>query len=74
MLLRAAEDLDLDLAASWMFGDADTDVEAAHAVGVGAALLEHPRTAHRRGGSAPRELVATDLASAAGAVAVAPGR
>jgi D-glycero-D-manno-heptose 1,7-bisphosphate phosphatase len=74
LLLRAAAELDLDLDASWMFGDADTDVEAAHAAGVAAALIEHPRTAHRRRGSAAAELLTTDLISAAGAIAAAPGR
>ena len=48
LLLRAAANLELDLAASWIIGDADTDVEAAHAAGVACALVEHPQTAHRR--------------------------
>jgi D-glycero-D-manno-heptose 1,7-bisphosphate phosphatase len=74
LLLAAAAEQDLDLSASWMFGDADTDVEAAHAAGVAAVLIEHPRTVHRRRGGAVPELTATDLAGAAGAVAVAPGR
>ena len=38
--------------ASWMIGDADTDVTAAHAAGARAVLVEHPRTAHRRRGAA----------------------
>jgi D-glycero-D-manno-heptose 1,7-bisphosphate phosphatase len=74
LLLRAAADHDLDLAASWMFGDADTDVEAAHAAGASAALIEHPRTAHRRRGGAMPELTAGDLGAAAAAVAPAAGR
>jgi D-glycero-D-manno-heptose 1,7-bisphosphate phosphatase len=34
----------------WMVGDADTDVIAGHRAGTRTALLEHPLTAHRRGG------------------------
>jgi D-glycero-D-manno-heptose 1,7-bisphosphate phosphatase len=34
MLLRAAQDLDLDLQRSLMVGDHATDIEAAHAAGV----------------------------------------
>jgi D-glycero-D-manno-heptose 1,7-bisphosphate phosphatase len=74
LLLRAAAEQGLDLGASWMFGDADSDVEAAHGAGVAAALIEHPRTAHRRRGSATAELITTDLVSAAGAIASAAGR
>ena len=51
LLLRAAAELDLDLGASWMVGDADTDVTAAHAAGARAVLVEHPHTAHRRRGA-----------------------
>jgi D-glycero-D-manno-heptose 1,7-bisphosphate phosphatase len=34
MLLRAARELDLDLASSLMFGDRESDLQAAHAAGV----------------------------------------
>jgi D-glycero-D-manno-heptose 1,7-bisphosphate phosphatase len=64
LLLDAAAELGLDLPASWMFGDADTDVEAAHAAGVACALIEHPLTPHRRTGRVVPELTATDLAAA----------
>lgn len=33
MLLKAAEELDIDLASSWMIGDGERDVEAGNAVG-----------------------------------------
>ncbi len=66
LLLEAARDLELDLAASWMIGDADTDVEAARAAGVRAILVEHPRTAHRRAGIGAQ--TAPDLAAAANLV------
>ncbi|MEK9662913.1 MAG: HAD family hydrolase [Alphaproteobacteria bacterium] len=39
MLLRAARDLDLDLAASALVGDRETDIRAAHAAGVTTKLL-----------------------------------
>jgi D-glycero-D-manno-heptose 1,7-bisphosphate phosphatase len=35
MLLKAAQDFDLDLTRSWIVGDKETDVEAAHRAGVG---------------------------------------
>jgi D-glycero-D-manno-heptose 1,7-bisphosphate phosphatase len=37
--LRAASELDLDLAASVLFGDKPSDIEAARAAGVGRAFL-----------------------------------
>jgi D-glycero-D-manno-heptose 1,7-bisphosphate phosphatase len=68
LLLRAAEDLDLELSESWMIGDADTDVAAARAAGALAVLVAHPRTGHRRHGALP-DLTAPDLAGAAALIA-----
>jgi D-glycero-D-manno-heptose 1,7-bisphosphate phosphatase len=65
MLLEAAEELGLDLASSWMLGDTDSDVVAAHAAGCRAVLIEHPGSAHKRAGDARPELVASSLADAA---------
>jgi D-glycero-D-manno-heptose 1,7-bisphosphate phosphatase len=65
LLLDAAAALDIELARSWMVGDADTDVTAAHAAGVRAVLVEHPRTAHRRRGAVAPEHTAPDLRAAA---------
>jgi D-glycero-D-manno-heptose 1,7-bisphosphate phosphatase len=48
MLLSIAEELSLDLAGSWLVGDTDTDVEAAHAAGVRPLLLANPKSAHKR--------------------------
>lgn len=42
MLLRAAAALDLDLARSWMIGDAPRDVEAGHAAGCRTILVSRP--------------------------------
>jgi D-glycero-D-manno-heptose 1,7-bisphosphate phosphatase len=39
LLLRAAEQLGLDLSASWMIGDSETDVEAGRAAGCQTLLL-----------------------------------
>lgn len=40
LLLRAASDLGLDLQASWMIGDKDSDAECAAAAGVKAILVD----------------------------------
>ena len=61
MLLAAAFELDLDLAASWMAGDSDGDVGAGEAAGCRTALVEHPDTAHRRSGEASPTLRATSI-------------
>lgn len=42
MMLQAAKDLDLDLAASWCVGDKMSDIEAARAAGVGTRVLYDP--------------------------------
>ncbi|MBU0677485.1 MAG: HAD family hydrolase [Verrucomicrobia bacterium] len=39
MLLRAAEDHDIDLSASWMIGDSERDVQAGKAAGCKATVL-----------------------------------
>jgi len=44
MLLKAAEDLDLDLAESWMVGDSARDVEAGHRAGCRTIRLRTGRT------------------------------
>jgi D-glycero-D-manno-heptose 1,7-bisphosphate phosphatase len=50
LLLRAASDLNLDLAASWLVGDTDADVGAAAAAGLaGVVIVDHQGSAHRRG-------------------------
>ena len=55
MLLDAAARSIWISRASWMVGDADCDVTAAHAAGARAVLVEHPRTAHRRRGAVEPE-------------------
>jgi D-glycero-D-manno-heptose 1,7-bisphosphate phosphatase len=65
MLLDAADELGLDLASSWMLGDTDSDVLAAHAAGCRAVLIEHPGSAHKRAGGARPDLAASSLADAA---------
>jgi D-glycero-D-manno-heptose 1,7-bisphosphate phosphatase len=39
LILRAAQDFDLDLAASWMIGDRYSDIELAHNAGVRSAFV-----------------------------------
>jgi len=41
MILRAAEELDLDLSASWVIGDAPRDVESGHAAGCRTILIDN---------------------------------
>jgi len=65
LLLNAASELGLDLAASWMVGDSDSDVEAGRRAGCRTVLIEHPGSAHRRSGSVRPDLHASDLRDAA---------
>ena len=65
MLLAAAARHDIDLAASWMLGDTDTDVLAGAAAGTRTVLIEHARSAHKRRGASTPTLRAPDLAAAA---------
>jgi D-glycero-D-manno-heptose 1,7-bisphosphate phosphatase len=48
MLLDAAFDRGLDLAACWMIGDSDADIEAGSRAGCRTVLVEHPASSHRR--------------------------
>lgn len=63
LLLGLARSLDLDVATSWMIGDTDADVGAAHRAGMRAGLLLDDRRCElcplRRGGD--RGLVAPEL-------------
>jgi D-glycero-D-manno-heptose 1,7-bisphosphate phosphatase len=68
MLLEAAAELDLDLAASWLIGDTDADVGAARAAGCRAAQVENPDSAHKRGGAATADVSAPDLTAAVAAI------
>jgi D-glycero-D-manno-heptose 1,7-bisphosphate phosphatase len=64
MLLDAARAQGLDLEASWMLGDTDSDVQAGQAAGCRTVLVEYPPTAHKRPGGARPDLLAGDLAGA----------
>ena len=64
MLLDAAQDLDLDLEASWMLGDTDADVQAGQSAGARTVLIEYPPSAHKRLGGADPDLRAADLPGA----------
>lgn len=48
-LRDAARDFDIDLSASWMIGDQDSDLACGRAAGCNVALLENPRSANKRG-------------------------
>lgn len=65
MLLAAAVELGIDLAASWMIGDTDGDVLAGHAAGCRTVLVQTTGSAHKRGGRVQPDATAGDLAAAA---------
>jgi histidinol-phosphate phosphatase family protein len=62
MLLKAAEELGLDLAGSWMIGDTDADIAAGRSAGCRTVLIECAGSAHKRAGEARADLIACDLA------------
>jgi D-glycero-D-manno-heptose 1,7-bisphosphate phosphatase len=61
MLLDAANALGLDLGASWMLGDSDTDVAAGGAAGCRTMLIEYSGSAHKRSGEASPNLLVANL-------------
>jgi D-glycero-D-manno-heptose 1,7-bisphosphate phosphatase len=65
LLLDAAAELGLDLASSWLVGDADRDVEAGIRAGCRTILIENEASQHRRAGRVQADGVAPDLAVAA---------
>jgi D-glycero-D-manno-heptose 1,7-bisphosphate phosphatase len=65
MLLDAATSIGIDLRASWMVGDTDTDVGAGRAAGCGTLLIEYPGSKHKRQGGIRPDLRAADLPGAA---------
>ncbi|HEV7766922.1 MAG TPA: HAD-IIIA family hydrolase [Thermoanaerobaculia bacterium] len=58
-LREAARELDVDLSASWMIGDQDSDLACGRAAGCKVALLENPRSANKRGAVEPDVRVAS---------------
>ncbi|HYH07560.1 MAG TPA: HAD-IIIA family hydrolase [Thermoanaerobaculia bacterium] len=59
-LHEAAREFDVDLSQSWMVGDQDSDLQCGRAAGCKVALIEHPRSAHKRGSVSP-DVVVGDL-------------
>ena len=64
MLLEAAAELGIDLGASWMIGDTDSDVLAGARAGCRTILIEQPGSGHKRSGQAQPDVVLADLAAA----------
>lgn len=60
-LLEAARDFEVDLAASWMVGDRDTDVECGKHAGTHTAQILYPLSKDKQGKSSP-DVVCKDLA------------
>jgi D-glycero-D-manno-heptose 1,7-bisphosphate phosphatase len=67
MLLEAAAELSIDLAASWMIGDTDADVGAGRNAGCRTVLVEYQGSAHKRGAAEP-DLRVPDLPGAVAAI------
>jgi len=65
MLLHAAGQHAVDLAASWMVGDTDADIEAGRAAGCRTVLVTHSGSAHKRRGDVAPDYQVADLAEAA---------
>jgi D-glycero-D-manno-heptose 1,7-bisphosphate phosphatase len=61
MLLDAARELDIELAASWMIGDTDADVVAGRAAGCHTMLVEHGASDHKRSGGANPDAAVPNL-------------
>jgi D-glycero-D-manno-heptose 1,7-bisphosphate phosphatase len=62
MLLNAATTLALDLDASWMVGDTDSDIAAGSAAGCRTLLICHPGSVHKRLQEVNPNLIAESLA------------
>jgi D-glycero-D-manno-heptose 1,7-bisphosphate phosphatase len=72
LLLRARDELDLDLAHSFLVGDKMSDIEAARAAGVGRAyLVGHPRIGQP---AAAADAIFSDLAACAAHVLALPAQ
>lgn len=65
MLLDAAHELGIDLPASWMIGDTDSDVLAGAAAGCRTVLIEHPASTHKRAAQGAPDAVVGSLETAA---------
>ena len=52
-LHEAAREFEVDLTASWMVGDQDSDLLCGRAAGCRVALIENPRSANKRGAVEP---------------------
>jgi D-glycero-D-manno-heptose 1,7-bisphosphate phosphatase len=68
LLLWAAQDLGLDVSASWMIGDTDADVAAGTAAGCRTILVETPDSVHKRSAAVSPTHRVPDLAAAVGIV------
>lgn len=66
-LREAAREFDVDLEASWMIGDQDSDLLCGRAAGCRVALMENPRSANKRGNVEP-DLRVRDLGELADAL------
>jgi D-glycero-D-manno-heptose 1,7-bisphosphate phosphatase len=63
-IFQARDRYALDLSASWLIGDQDTDIECGRAGGLKTVMIAEPRSQKKRGSSRP-DFYAPDLAAAA---------
>lgn len=68
MLVDLAAELGIDLSASWMIGDTDSDIAAGRAAGCRTLLVEHVDSAHKRHGLPAPDLRAATLREGAQAI------
>lgn len=61
MLLKAAEDFNIDLSQSWMVGDGENDIQAGRAAGCRTALLVGEGTDSGRGGEFGQDITCENL-------------
>jgi D-glycero-D-manno-heptose 1,7-bisphosphate phosphatase len=65
MLLAAANELGIDLTASWMIGDTDGDVQAGQSAGCRTVLVEYAGSVHKRTAELHPDAIVSDLTAAA---------
>jgi hypothetical protein len=65
MLLAAAEEMEIDLSASWMVGDSQRDMEAGHSAGCRTILLRSTSAGAEGSGTEEADYVAVNIREAA---------
>jgi D-glycero-D-manno-heptose 1,7-bisphosphate phosphatase len=74
LLIRAGAELEIELTQSWLVGDTDADIEAGRAAGCRTILVDHPGSAHKRGGVVSPDARVSDLRAAVNEIVVLAAR